>query len=283
VYLSLPSILTMKSIDVLIWTAVVLVAARALASGDGRLWLVLGVLAGIGLQNKLSVLFLGFGVAAGLVAAREWAHLGDRRLWLGGTLAGLIFAPHVVWQAAHGWPTLEFVRRATELKNVAFSPLEFLAEQVLLINPALLPLWGGGLVFLLFAPAARRFRALGWVYPAGVYRELPEADRRRACVFGQNYGHAGAIDYFRGSYDLPPAVAGHNSYWLWGPGRCTGEVLIVIGGRRSDHERGFEEVREAGRFECRDCMPYEADLTLYVARRLRLPLAEAWPRVKHFD
>jgi hypothetical protein len=310
---------------------------------------------------------------------------------LGGALAALLFAPHVVWQVAHGWPTLEFVRRATELKNVALSPLGFLAQQVLLINPVLLPLWAGGLGFLLLAPAARRFRALGWAYPAillvmlgqnakpyylapiypvllaagavlleraaagrawllsgavalvglsgavfaplakpllrvddyvawrdalgvtpssderkelgrlpqffadmhgwrglaasvaAVYRDLPEEDRRRACVFGQNYGHAGAVDYFRGIYDLPPAVSGHNSYWLWGPGECSGEVLIVIGGRRSDHERGFEEVREAGHVACQDCMPYEDDLTLYVARRLRAPLGEAWPRVKHFD
>jgi len=259
------------------------------------------------------------------------------------------------------------------------------------MNPVLLPLWAGGLGFLLLARVARPFRALGWAWPAillvmlvqnakpyylapaypvllaagavlaeriaagrrwplaavaavvalsgaalaplakpllaeddyvawsralgvapstderkelgrlpqffadmhgwrglaasvsEVYRRLPEEDRRRACVFAQNYGEAGAIDYFRGTFDLPPAVSGHNSYWLWGPGACTGEVLIVIGGRREDHERGLEDVREAGRHDCRDCMPYEDDLTLYVARGLRAPIGEVWPRVKHFD
>ena len=64
---------------------------------------------------------------------------------------------------------------------------------------------------------------------AGVVRTLPPEDRAKACVFGQNYGEAGAIEYFARDLDLPPAISAHNSYWLWGPGPCTGEVLVVIG------------------------------------------------------
>jgi hypothetical protein len=117
---------------------------------------------------------------------------------------------------------------------------------------------------------------------AGVVRALPAPDRAKACVFGQNYGEAGAIEYFGRELGLPPALSGHNSYWLWGPGSCTGEVLVVIGDGREALEEVFSEVTLAAVSRCRDCMPYENDLPVWVVRRPRLPLAEVWPRVKRF-
>jgi hypothetical protein len=118
---------------------------------------------------------------------------------------------------------------------------------------------------------------------AVVHRSLPVADRARACIYGQNYGQAGAIDHFGPALGLPHAISGHNSYWMWGPGDCDGRVVIVIGGRREDHARAFETVEEPGRFECRDCMPYEARKTIWVARGVREPLAKAWSGVKHYN
>jgi len=392
VYLGTFGILTMNAFDVLVWTAILLAALHALRTGEARWWLVVGLLAGVGLQNKISVLFLGFGLAVGLVVARDWRHLRSGWLWAGGALALAIFLPHLVWQQLHGWPTLEFIANATQNKNLPLSPLAFLGSQVLQMNPLTAPLWVGGLVVLLLAPRTRPHRALGWtflavllvmvsqqakayylapIYPmlyaagavglstaahrprwrwvpaaltalvavaggllvplgkpvlpvetylryaarvgegpssaerhevgrlpqffadrrgwpelalavAEVHRALPPEDRSRACVFGQNYGQAGAIDLFGGAYGLPKAISGHNSYWLWGPGDCTGEVVIVIGGRREDLVEVFEEVRPAARYTCDDCMPYEDDKPIWVCRRMRWPIEEVWPRVRGY-
>lgn len=103
-----------------------------------------------------------------------------------------------------------------------------------------------------------------------------------ACVFGQNYGEAGAIEYFARELDLPPAISAHNSYWLWGPGHCTGEVLVVIGDRRERLDELFEDVRQAGETRCTDCMPYENGRSIWVARGLKPPIASLWPRLKGF-
>jgi hypothetical protein len=118
---------------------------------------------------------------------------------------------------------------------------------------------------------------------ARVHRGLPAEDRAHACVFAQNYGQAGAIDLFGPQLGLPNAISGHNNYWLWGPGECDGRVIIVLGGEREGLDRRFADVKEGGRFDCRDCMPYEDDKALWIARGLRLPIREVWPRVKHFD
>jgi hypothetical protein len=44
----------------------------------------------------------------------------------------------------------------------------------------------------------------------------------------------------------------------------------------------FESVEEGAVFNCRDCMPYESGRTIWIARGLRAPIAELWPRIKRF-
>jgi hypothetical protein len=118
---------------------------------------------------------------------------------------------------------------------------------------------------------------------AGVVHALPAGERAEACVFGQNYGEAGAVEYFARELDLPPAISAHNSYWLWGPGRCAGSVIVVIGGRgRERLAELFGDVRQAGVSRCRDCMPYEDALAIWVVRQPKLSLAELWPRIRRF-
>ncbi len=81
---------------------------------------------------------------------------------------------------------------------------------------------------------------------------------------------------------LPPAMCGHNSYWLWGPGRADGSVIIIVGGDLEDHQSDFERVEQAGVVHCRYCMPYERDLRVYVGHGLKTPLAQIWPRVRFY-
>lgn len=165
-YLGVFSVLTMNAVDIVVWGGLVLLAMRLLETEDHRLWLPFGLLAGIGLQNKLSILFLCFGIATGLLLTGRWRFARESRLWVGAGLALLIFAPHLVWQASNGWPTVEFVRNATATKNIAFTPAGYFIAQVRMMNPVAAPLWLGGLIALLAAPGLRRFRAIGWAYVA---------------------------------------------------------------------------------------------------------------------
>jgi hypothetical protein len=115
-----------------------------------------------------------------------------------------------------------------------------------------------------------------------VYRALPEAERAKCGVVADNYGEAGALDLFGAKYGLPPALSGHNNYWLWGPRGYSGEVLIVLGRGRADLERDFASVTLADSVRCEHCMPYERDLPVWICRGLHVPLREAWARMKSF-
>jgi hypothetical protein len=127
----------------------------------------------------------------------------------------------------------------------------------------------------------------GWRELAGavasVVRELPPADRDTALVYGQNYGEAAAIDVYRRVLDLPPAVSGHNNYFLWGlpPGR--GDPLLVVGGDDEDCGGVYrEKVRAARVTPSPWVMPYEDARTIWICRGAPPPPAELWPRLKRF-
>lgn len=166
VYLFMFHTFSMNPFDVLFWTLGALVVARIARTGDGRLWLLFGAITGLGLLNKHSVLFFGFGVVAGLLLTPERRHLGSRWIWLGGLIAAALVLPHLLWQVQNDWPTAEFVRNATERKNIALSPLAFFTEQVMQMQPFTFPVWLAGLGWLLLARAGRPFRLLGWMYVA---------------------------------------------------------------------------------------------------------------------
>ncbi len=111
---------------------------------------------------------------------------------------------------------------------------------------------------------------------------LAPEERAKARVFGQNYGEAGAVDVLGRPLGLPRALSGHNSYWMWGPQGWDGSVLIIIGGDPEDNARFFESIEIVGTVDAPLAMPYERGLTVSIGRRLKLPVAQVWPRLKVF-
>jgi hypothetical protein len=166
VFLIIHHIFSMNCFDHVFWTGLVFILVKILKEDRPRLWVLFGLVAGVGLMNKYSVGFLGIGLVVGLVLTPARKHLASKWLWLGGAIAFLIFLPHVLWQLEHGFPTREFIRNATLHKNLAQSPVSFLAESILQLHPLTLPLWLAGLYFLFRATAGKPFRVLGWCYVA---------------------------------------------------------------------------------------------------------------------
>jgi hypothetical protein len=159
---------SMNSFDILFWTLAATVLAAILGDEPGprtgRLWLTLGLVLALGLLNKISVLWLGAGIFAGLLLtpARRW--LATPGPWLAGGIAFLGLVPYLAWNALHRWPTLEFMRRATAEKYRPTSTLAFGGEILFLFQPLAAPIWIAGLLWLLAARDGRRFRPLGVVF-----------------------------------------------------------------------------------------------------------------------
>ena len=162
-YLVVDHIFNTNAFEPLFWMAGAWIAVRFVNTRDRRLWLWFGVVAGLGLMNKHSMLFFGLALAIALLLTRERSVFLDRRIWLGGAIAALIYAPALVWQALHGWPQLALLHNVEQGKNYMMGPAEFFVSQILLQNPATAPLWLGGLWFL-FTRAGKPYRVLAWTY-----------------------------------------------------------------------------------------------------------------------
>ncbi len=117
---------------------------------------------------------------------------------------------------------------------------------------------------------------------AKVYDALPREERAKAAIFGQDYGQAGAIDFYGSKLGLPKAISGHLTYWYWGPRGDTGEVMIVLGDTRENLERLFERV-EAAAVVSNPWAMQSQNFTIYVCRNPRgWTLQDAWPRLKNW-
>lgn len=396
IFLAFSSLFSMNAFEPLIWTGCALVIVHIVRSGDSRWWLLFGAIAGIGLENKHSMLFFGFATAVAVVLTPLRRELARRWIWLGAGVALLIFMPNLLWQIQNGFPTLEDLRNVRETgKNVELAPIAFIGQQILMVHPVLLPVWLAGLWFL-FAGRGRGFRVIGWIFavffvtmlalkgkayylaaiyplalaaggvavegvidrlsslparrwacaavlavvsvfgavlapivtpllsPAGlvayqerlgmapgktevnhvgplpqifgdqfgwpelvadvarVYDALPENERAVACIFTGNYGEAGAINLFGPSHGLPPAISGHQTHSMWGPGDCTGEVVIVLQVGAASLAEVFDSVEVAGNHFHPWGMA-EENRDILVCRGMKMPLAELWPRLKHWN
>lgn len=164
IYLGTDSILSMNAFEPLFWMGCVYLLIRIEQTGNPRLWMGVGALAGLGLMNKHSTVFFLVALAAGIVLTPLWRELRRPWPWVAVGIALLIFAPNMAWQITHGFPTVEDLQNvAREGKNVVLGPLEFVTQQIILLHPVLFPLWLAGLAWL-FAGAGGRHRVFGWTY-----------------------------------------------------------------------------------------------------------------------
>jgi 4-amino-4-deoxy-L-arabinose transferase-like glycosyltransferase len=392
IYLSDGSLLTTNCLEPLLWTGCIYFAILAIKRDDPRYWLWFGVVAGVGLEEKYSIAVLGFCIVLGLLLTEQRRIFGRKWIWLGGTLAFLVFLPNFLWNVQNHWPFVELMRNIKAGgRDVVLSPAAYLAQQVLIIHPMLAPIWIIGVLAFLFSARLKSYRFLGWCYLAAfavfvilkgknyylgpiypvylaagaiviesylarsrqvwlkpgliililaggawlapvvmpvlpveqfisymgklpfkvprsehshmravlpqhfadqfgweemvaevneAYTKLSAEERAGCGIFAQDYGQAGAIDFFGRRYGLPPALSGHQTYFLWGPRGYSGNCLIVLDDTREVLDGLFEDVEYVGKSADN---PYalEREIPVFICRGAKFgSLAELWPRLK---
>ncbi|MGE5124871.1 MAG: glycosyltransferase family 39 protein, partial [Betaproteobacteria bacterium] len=159
VYVVMHYLFTMNAFEPLFWTGCAYVVARIVRTGDQRLWLLFGLVAGLGLENKYSMAVFAFGLIAGVLLSPQRRAFAKPWLWLGGGVALLVFLPNLVWNVQHQWPFFELMRniRASG-RDVLLGPVDYVLRQVVNMSPTTLPVWLAGLGWLLFSRRGRTWR-----------------------------------------------------------------------------------------------------------------------------
>lgn len=394
VFMGNGSIYAYDVFDVFWWTLAATILIVLLRDERPRLWLAFGAVAGLGLLTKETILFWGFALVVGLLLTPQRRLLFTRWTLFGGLIAFALVSPFLLWNAVNGWASVQYWASYSANHGVAGSPLAFLANQILIMNPLSLPLWVAGLWYI-FSKRGARYRVFGWAYlilfvlfillqgksyflapaypplfaggamlfgawrvrwrtwgprwvttyagllvlsavllapavmpvlppatyariygPSGnsgaqqesgdayglpqaladrfgweqqvaliarVYDSLPPNEQRVACIFTENYGEAGALVQFGDRYHLPPAISGHNAFYLWGPEGCSGQVLITINIDPQDAAQGYGSVTLAARTSCAACVDFENHAPILILRQPKESITVLWSQARHYD
>jgi 4-amino-4-deoxy-L-arabinose transferase-like glycosyltransferase len=391
VLMSFGSKVTTDVVGLVLWPLAALYVLRIVKGADPRWWLAVGAILGIAIESKYSAIFFAVAIVVALLLVPQRRALFTP-CFLGGVLvAAILVLPNFVWQAVHGFPMWTLLHDASAHLNASLSPPQYVAAQLLITHPLLMPVWVIGLVGLL-RRADARFLGLAYlvlivqmialhakhyypgdVYPipiaagavaieawtaraiwwrpllsayalvagivlvpllmpmlperamsdytaiiqsmparevdlarmdrrpvgnlppdwadmhgwpelaaavAQIYDSLPPKQRAQTAILASNYGEAAAIDFFGPPYGLPPALSGHNQYWVWGTRGYSGAIVIDVHGECD--ARLFRERRIVARFSNPWGRPFENGFPISICRGITTPLAAYWPNLRRY-
>lgn len=138
---------------------------RLLKSDDPRWWIPIGIVIGLGMMTKYTMVMFVTGLVGGVLLTDARRYLRSPWLWGGVGLSILIFLPNLIWQIRHNFISLEFLS-SIHARDVAIGRAEgYLIEQFLFCaNLFVLPLWVAGLIYYFRGEPGKRYRMIGWMY-----------------------------------------------------------------------------------------------------------------------
>jgi len=398
-YLSNGGLLGTNCLEPNLWLGCAFFVILAIKRNDPRYWLLFGVVAGIGMEEKYTIAVFGLGIVMGLLLTEQRRAFFDKWIWLGGLAAFLIFLPNLLWNWQNDWPFLQLIRAIrAEGRDVILGPAAFFFQQTMVVNPMAAPIWIAGLVALLVSRPLRPYRVLGWsyivsyiviflqhgknyylapIYPmlfaAGAvaiefwlekpersstarswlkptivwtmlisgahsspivvpmlspehfltytktlpfklpvneyshtraalpqwysdqfgwkeiadqaevaWNRIPPAERADCGIFAQDYGQAGAIDFFGRAHGMPGAMSGDRTYWLWGPHGYSGNCMIVLDDRQEVLERYWNQVEYVGTSAPNE-WALEQQIPVFICKGKKFDSwANVWPHLKRW-
>lgn len=164
VYMVITSFYSMNSYELVIWTAICFLSIRMVQKQEVKYWLAIGVLVGLGLQMKHTMIVYVLALLAGMLLTKTRQLLWNRWSVYGGLIAVVLLLPNLFWQYAHDFPSLEFYKNAMMNKNIPRGIWGIITDQMLFTNPVTLPLWLSGLIFFLFSAKGKSYRYLGLTF-----------------------------------------------------------------------------------------------------------------------
>ena len=153
------------SFDYLWWVLLAYLVIRLLKSENPRWWLGIGLVIGLGVLTKYTIAYFVVGVVGAVLLTSARRYLRGPWLWAGAGLALLVASPNLIWQAQHGFISLEYLM-IIHTRDIGLGRTSsfFIDQFVACANIFTLPLWLAGLYMYFFTATGKRYRMIGWMY-----------------------------------------------------------------------------------------------------------------------
>jgi hypothetical protein len=164
ILLTMSHLFTMNAFDPVLWTGIALLVVRIAKTGNQRLWIAVGALAGVSLLNKYGIAFWLAALLLGMLLTPLRANFVRPWFWMGSALAAASALPNFLWQWHHQFPFLQLMHNVRqEGRDISLPPLPFLKTQAEMLGyvAAVLVVLA---LFFFFSRGGRIFRVLGWAY-----------------------------------------------------------------------------------------------------------------------
>jgi len=164
IFLGMNTIYSMNTFDFFFWILSAYLFLKIIQTENKKYWIWLGFVLGLGLLNKTSILWLGAGIFVGTIFTPLRKDLKTWYPYLAFIIALLIFSPYIIWNFTHDFAHLEFMRNAATRKYGGLTPITFIMDQILILNPLSILIWLPGIIFFFFRKEEITFRALGLIW-----------------------------------------------------------------------------------------------------------------------
>ena len=152
-------------LDQVLVSATIVLTVRALRTRRLAAWIMAGVVAGIALENKQTVVVFVAGTLLGLLVTRRDV-LRDAGPWVAGVVALLLWLPNLLWNTLNGWPSVDMARVIADEQGGLLVSFAQLPVVIVAVAGLLVVVWIPGVLWLLRDPAGRPHR---WLVVLGAF------------------------------------------------------------------------------------------------------------------
>jgi Dolichyl-phosphate-mannose-protein mannosyltransferase len=164
IFLGISTIYSMNIFDFFFWITSAYIFLRIIQTENKNLWILLGLVIGFGLMNKTSMLWLCAGIFIGIIFTPLRKELKTKYPYIAAVIALIIFAPFIIWNITHDFAHLEFMRNAASRKYGGLTPVSFILDQILILNPLSILIWLPGIIFYFFNKESKQYRTIGFIW-----------------------------------------------------------------------------------------------------------------------
>ena len=163
VYLRVHFLFQPNFLEIFFWTLSAYYIVQYINTSQTKYIYLLGFALALGWLAKYSVAFFAAGIFVGLLLTPYRKLFASKHVYLAGLIALLIILPNLLWQYNHKWPVVHHMKELRETQLQFINPFDFLKDQVLMHLPCFF-VWIGGLFWLLFFNAGKRYQILAFIY-----------------------------------------------------------------------------------------------------------------------